>query len=128
MPTGPVPLAVQQWVSAYARYGQSAIAGGTVPSILVPPSGPPGRFFESIDAAMRSMWMATAWIGPGLVGTTLFIPSLVPMLAAVSSQLIRSRDSDLALSLITEVLHTYTSGITVSVVTPSGATVIVSLM
>jgi hypothetical protein len=127
MPTGPVPDAVRQWVTAYVRYAQGAVAGGTVPSTLVPVPGPSGLFFTSLDSALRTMWTAVAWTGPALIGTTLLVPPLSPALVLVSSQLMQSRDPDLALSLITGALHTYTLSITVSVVPPTGTAVVVPL-
>lgn len=127
MPTGPVPTAVRQWVAAYSKYAQDAIAGGTKPSPFVVAPGPMDRFSNSLDAALRVMWTGVAWTGPSLVGTTLLVPPLAPILEGVAASLIRSRDPELALSLITDALHTYTLGITVSVVPPSGTPVIAPL-
>ena len=128
MPTGRVPDAVLQWTTAYASYAQKAVAGGTVPSVLVPAVGPDGKFFDSFDSALRTMWNAVAWTGPSLVGTTLLVPPLSPILDIVAATLIKSREPQLALSLITNALHTYTLSITVSVVSPTGTPVIVPLM
>lgn len=127
MPTGQVPDAVRQWVTAYTKYGKDAIAGGTLPSALSPVAGPAGKFFDSLDAALRVMWTAVAWTGPSLVGTTLLVPPLSPILAPVASLLIKSRDPELALTLITDALHTYTLSITVSVVPPTGTPVVAPL-
>ena len=127
MPSGGVSDAVRQWVSAYIAYAEKATAGGTVPSPLVP-GGASGRFSVALDQALRTMWMAAAWTGPGLAGTTLLVPPLVPLLETVGTTLLKSRDQGQALSLISDALHTYTLGITVTVVTPPGASVIVSLM
>lgn len=128
MPTGAVPDAVRQWVTAYAKYGKDAVAGGTLPAALVPVAGPPGTFFESLDVALRTMWMAVAWAAPPLVGTTLLVPPLSPILTPVASLLIKSRDAGQALSLITDALHTYTLSITVNVVPPTGSPVIAPLL
>lgn len=127
MPTGPVPSVVQQWATAYAKYGIAANAGPTLPISLIAPPGPVDQFSASLDSALRAMWMSVAWVGPSLIGTTLIVPPLNPILDAVSTQLIKSRDRELALSLITNALHTYTLGITVSIVSPIGATVIATL-
>lgn len=127
MPRGPVPDAVFTWITAYCGYAQSASAGGTVPATLVPLRGPIGTFADSLDSALRVMWGAVAWTGPGLIGKTLLVPPLQGFLSPVSARLIGSRDPSLALSLITDALHTYTLSITVAVVTPSGVTVTVPL-
>lgn len=126
MPGGAVSDAVRQWITAYVRYAGAAIAGGTTPSGLIP-GGSSGRFSAALDQALRTMWMAAAWIGPGLTGTTLLVPPLVPALEAVGSILILSRSPEQALSLIADALHTYTLSITVTVVPPSGTPVIAPL-
>jgi hypothetical protein len=120
MPKGPVPQAVLDWLTAYAKYGNDAVAGGTLPSPLVPIPGPGGKFFDSLDSALRSMWSAVAWTGPTGTGVTLLVPPLGPSLNAVSGVLLKSRDSEQALSLITDALHTYTLSITVVVTPPTG--------
>ncbi len=127
MPVGPIPLAVGDWVTAYARYAKDAVAGGTKPTALVPAPGPNGSFFDSLDASLRAMWMAVAWVGPSLVGTTLLVPPLAPLLLVAAGTIIKSRDPDLALSLITDALHTYTLSITVTVVPPSGTATVAPL-
>ena len=126
MPKGGVSETVRQWVTAYAAYGQAAIAGGTLPSPLVP-GGADGRFDVALDQALRTMWMGVAWTGPALVGVTLLVPPLVPALEAVGATLLTSRDPAQALSLITDALHTYTLSITVTVTPAAGTPVVVPL-
>lgn len=126
MPTGGVANAVRQWVAAYAVYGQSAIAGGAIPSPLVP-VGAAGRFSDAFDQALRNMWMGVAWTGPALVGVTLLVPPLTPILESVGTVLLKSRDPGQALSLITDALHTYTLSITVTVTPATGTPVVVPL-
>jgi hypothetical protein len=129
MPTGGVPQAVRDWLAAYVRYGQDAVAGGTAPAALLAPiPGPDGRFADSLDSALRTMWTAVTWVGPGLTGTTLLVPPLAPILEGVAAVLIKSRDPEQALSLITNALHTYTLSITVTVVPPSGTPATVPLV
>lgn len=127
MPKGATPSAVMEWASAYSSYANAAIAGGTMHTPLIPVPGPNSLFFDSMDSSFRSMWMTTVWTGPSLVGTTLFVPSLSSVLRATSDRLVGSRDPRLALTLITEALHTYTLGITVTVVPPSGTPATVPL-
>lgn len=127
MPKGGVLDAVKEWTTAYAKYGKSAIAGGTLPSPLEP-SGASGRFSDALDFALRKMWMGVAWTGPALVGTTLLVPPLSPILETLAKTLLKSRDPAQALSLIADTLHTYTLSITVTVTPPTGASAIVSLM
>jgi hypothetical protein len=112
--------ALDLWAKAYASYAQSAIAGGTFPAPLVP-SAVSGPFFDALDQALRVMWMATAWAGPGLGGTTAVVPPLSLVLIAVGAGQLRNRDPEKALSAIVDALHTYTLGITVTVVTAAGA-------
>lgn len=120
------PDAVARWGRAYATYAQDALAGGTLPGPLVP-QPVSGEFLQALDASLRAMWMAAVWTGPGLAGTTAVVPALVPYLLSHAGQLNRSFDRELALSLITEAVHTYTLSITVSVVPPSGTPSIVPL-
>lgn len=127
MPKGKVPQAVLDWLTAYARYGNDAVAGGTLPTPLAPAPGPDGKFFDSLDAALRTMWTAVAWSGPPGTGVILLVPPLGPILESVSKVLIKSRDPDQALSLITDALHTYTLSITVTVTPPTGTPVTVPL-
>lgn len=126
MPRGPVEDAVRQWTVAYVRYATSAVAGGAVPSGLIP-IGSSGRFSVALDQALRTMWMAALWAGTGLAGTTLLVPPLVPALEAVGAILIASRSPDQALSLIADALHTYTLSITVTLVPPTGTPTVAPL-
>lgn len=127
MPQGEVPQAVFDWLTAYAKYGNDAVAGGTLPTPLVPIAGPNGRFFDSLDTALRGMWTTVSWSGPSGTGVTLLVPPLGPLLQSVSAVLIKSRDPEQALSLITDALHTYTLSITVTVTPPTGTPVTVPL-
>lgn len=125
MPTSAAD-AIVRWAQAYIPYASAAVAGGAVPALLSPvPAG--GPFYQALDDSFRTMWMATPWTGPGLVGTTAAVPSLAPLLEANRARLVQSRDPELALSLIADALHTYTLSITVSVVPPSGTPAIVPL-
>lgn len=126
MPRGGVADTVRQWVTAYAVYGQTAIAGGTLPSPLTPGAAD-GRFSVALDRALRAMWMGVAWIGPALVGSTLLVPPLTPALEGIGAILLSSRDPAQALSLITDALHTYTLSITVTVTPATGTPVVVPL-
>lgn len=111
--------AIDSWAKAYASYAQSAIAGGTLPAALAP-AAVPGKFFDALDQTLKAMWMATAWAGPGLTGTTAVVPPLSPALEAVGKSQLNNRDPEKALSAIADALHTYTLGITVTVVTAAG--------
>lgn len=119
--------AIGDWSRAYATYAQAAIAGGTLPPLLVP-APTAGPFFDALDQTLRLMWMAVIWTGPGLVGTTTSVPSLSPILRAVGVNLLGSRDPDQALSAITDALHTYTLGVTVTVTTAAGASLVVPVV
>ena len=123
MPKGPVPQAVLDWLAAYAKYGNDAVAGGTLPTPLLPVPGPDGKFFDSLDSALRNMWTAVVWSSPTGTGVTLLVPPLAPFLVVASGVLIKSRDPEQALSLITDALHTYTLSITVTVTPPTGTPV-----
>ena len=127
MPTGGVSDAAHQWALAYVRYAKTAIAGGTSPVSLSPSPGQSTRFSDCLDSELRVMWNAAAWIGPSLTGKTLFVPSLSAALESTGKRLNMSRDPGLALSLITDVLHTYTLSITVTVTPPTGSPVIAPL-
>lgn len=128
MPRGSVAEVVSQWASSYIKYASFAVAGGTI--LVSPLQAIPvgGAFFNAIDQSFRSLWMSAVWAAPGMVGKTFFVPSLVPLLQKNAGELISSRDPDRALTLIVESLHSYTLGITVSVVGPSGTPVIVPIV
>ena len=127
MPKGPVPDAVLEWVTAYAKYGRDAVAGGTKPTTLIPGPGTGGKFFDSLDSALRVMWTAVPWSGPALIGVTLLVPPLAPLLETAAVILIKSRDPEQALSLVTDALHTYTLSITVMITPPNGTPVVAPL-
>lgn len=116
---GSAAAAIDSWAKAYASYAKSAIAGGTVPAVLSPVPVP-GRFFDAIDQTLGSMWMGVPWAGPGLIGATSVVPPLSPVLQAVGIGLLADRNPERALSAIADALHTYTLGITVTVVTAAG--------
>ena len=122
MPSGGASDAVLQWAKAYCLYAQSATAGLTRPAELIPVASPQvGTFIDVLDSCLRQMWMSVLWSGPALTGTTASIPSLASVMDPVFPVLNRTRDAGQALSLITESLHTYTLGITVFIVSASGA-------
>lgn len=108
--------ALSKWVQAYHSYALTAVAGGTFPVSLVPSVVQQGEFFSSLEASLSAMWMTCVWGGPGLTGTTIFVPPLLPNLISIGSRLITSSDPQLGLQLITEALHTYTLGVVVAVV------------
>lgn len=119
--------AIKSWANAYASYAQSAVAGGTIPATLAPiPVA--GGFFEALEQTLKAMWTATAWLGPGLTGTTTVIPPLAASLGDVGKEQVKNREPQKALSAIADALHTYTLGIKVTVVTPAGVSSVVPLM
>ncbi len=118
---------IRMWSQAYCRYAQAAVAGGTLPAGLIPQATDGPDFFTALDQSLRTVWMAVAWAGPGLVGTTLLVPPLLPFLLGPSATLFTSPDPQLALSLIADALHTYTLSITVTVVPATGTPLIVPL-
>lgn len=118
-PTMPSTAAVSRWLDAYIPYASNAIAGGTVPTLLKPPSGE-GDFFTGLEAALLQLWTTAVWAGPGLTGITTFIPPLAPVLIAAGAQLIASTDASFGLHLLAESLHTYTLSIVVTITTASG--------
>lgn len=119
--------AVDLWSKAYVSYAQSAIAGGTVPAGLVPVPIP-GPFFAAFGGTLSAMWLAVRWAGPGLVGQTALVPDLASQLAALGTGLLGSRDPERALSAISDALHTYTLGVTVTVVTAAGVSSAATLL
>lgn len=120
----PTSDAVGDWCRAYVKYAQNAVAGAVkLASPLLPAPGSGGTFYDALDAAFRSMWTATAWVGPGATGVVTVVPPLQPFLLAPASILIVSPDRDLALSSIAVALHTYTLSIVVTVTPASGTPV-----
>lgn len=124
MPTGD-PVAA--WTQAYVKYAAAAIAGGTAPTTLEAGTATGPDFFTALDLALRTMWTAVAWVGPGLTGTTLLVPPLQPLIVPSAPAIIASSDPQVALSLIVAGLHTYTLSITVTVVPASGTPSVVPL-
>jgi hypothetical protein len=118
--------AIDSWAKAYASYAQSAIAGGTVP-IALAPVAVQGPFFEALDQTLKAMWMASAWIGPGLTGVVSAVPVLSPVLRVVGTSQLKNRDPEAALSEIADALHTYTLGVAVTITTAAGVSSVVPL-
>lgn len=127
MPRGPMPQVVVEWALAYITYAQTAVAGPCLPGPLSPVPAE-GEFFRAMDDSLRAMWLATPWAGPGFVGTTASVPSLAAHMEANMARLLQSYDPDLALSVITDVLHTYTTQITVTLTSVGGASSLVSIV
>ncbi len=114
---------VRDWCTAYALYGQKALAGVAALSSPLVPGSAGGEFLDALDSAMRKMWMSAVWVGPGVTAATSVVPPLQPFLIALAPSLITSYDRELAPTLIAEALHTYTLSIVVSVVPASGTPV-----
>lgn len=127
MPRGGLGETVGEWVSAYIRYGMMAHAAGVVPVKLSTVSIKNGDFIGSLDSSLRAVWLASTWAGPGLVGSTSFVPPLGPAMFPITRMLLVSRDADLALSSIVAALHTYTLGIVVTIVPSSGTPFIATI-
>lgn len=128
MPSGQQSVVVGKWISAYITYARSALAAVTSPVGLSATSVDGGDFIGSLDASLRSMWQSTAWVGPGVTGSTSFVPPLRPIMLPTMQRLQTSRDADLALTLIVDALHTYTLGIVVTIIPSSGTPFTVSLL
>lgn len=126
MPRGGVPDAISFFLRGYVPYAQQATALGTLPSPLIA-EPQDGDYLTALDSSLRAMWMAVAWAGPGLVGTTAVVPPIQPFLTAIAPVIIGVTDADRSLSLIVEAVHTYTLSITVAVTPPSGTPAIVPL-
>lgn len=120
---------LSRWCSIYSTWASSAIAGPTVLSKpLTTATVVTGDFFDSLDASFRSMWMSAVWVGPGVTAITTVIPPLQPFLRSLSASLISSYDPELAPTLISTALHTYTLGITVTITPITGTPFIVPLI
>lgn len=120
----PTSDAVGDWSRAYVKYAQSAVAGAVaMTSPLVASLGSGGAFYDALDAAFRSMWLATVWVGPGATGVVTLVPPLQPFLLELAPTLVLSPDRDLALSSIAVALHTYTLSVVVTVTPASGTPV-----
>lgn len=124
MPKGDVTSATKEWAAAYASYASAAMAGPAAIAAPLLAVGFPGRFSTALDASLRTMWMAAPWVGPAVVGVTLFVPPLVPILESLGASLITVSDPERALTVIADALHTYTLGITVTLTTATGASVV----
>ena len=70
------------------------------------------------------MWMSAVWVGPGIVGTTLLVPPIAPIILANSSVLITSFDKERSLDLMSAALHVYTLTVTVTLSSLAGASVV----
>lgn len=117
MPTGD-PLG--DWMRAYVSYAQSGIAGPVaLAQDLVVGSGP--FTLDVLDAALRTMWTAAVWAGPGVTAVTSLVPPVQPLLLAIAPTLNASYDVELAPTLIAEALHTYTLSVVVTVTPATGA-------
>lgn len=118
--TMPGPDPVLAWTKAYSAYAQTVLAGPVALAAPLAPVGGDGQFFDALEAALRSMWMTAAWVGPGVTASTTSVPPLRPLLDSLSPEIISSYDRELAPSLIAEAIHTYTLSIVVTVVPSSG--------
>ncbi len=121
--TMPKDDAVGHWVRAYASYAQAAVAGVAALAAPLSAQSAAGPFPAAFDAALRTMWMSAAWVGPGVTATTSVVPPVLPFFAAAIPVLMATYDRAQAPTLIAEALHTYTLSITVSVVPASGTPV-----
>lgn len=113
--------AVGDWLRAYIPYANDAVAGAlklTAP--LSPAPGAGATFYDALDAALRVMWMTSAWVGPAATGVIAAVPPVQPFIQVLSATLITSFDRDLALSSIAVALHTYTLSIVVTVTPAMG--------
>jgi len=120
---------VGKWCTAYAGAVAAAIAGPVkLVAGLVPGHGGGDGFFNLLDAAFRTMWMSAAWIGPGVTAVTTVVPPLQPFLLALSPALNSTFDRELAPTLLSEALHSYTLGIVVMVAPMSGTPFTATLM
>lgn len=119
-PTMPAADPLGGWMKAYASYAQDAIAGPVVLASPLVTQGTGLFTFDILDAALRAMWTAAAWIGPGVTAATTLVPPLSPLLLALTPTLVASYDPELAPTLIAEALHTYTLSVVVTVTPASG--------
>lgn len=126
---GTMPSAdpVLEWVQAYMPYANDALAGVTKLASPLVPQGSPGDFPVALDAALRSVWMKAAWVGPGATGVTAIVPPFVPFLMQNTITMLQTRDREAALAAIAQSIHTYTLSITVTVTTATGVTTVVPL-
>lgn len=127
MPQGSVSDVVRQWAEVYARYAQKAQAGDSVPSKLSP-TGLGGRFSTALESSLSALWLSTTWTGASGIGSVTNIPALTPTLEMVAADLLTVTDRETALSKIVDVLHTYTTGISVTLVTSNGTTLILPII
>lgn len=107
------------WMTAYVTYAQAAVAGPvTLAAPLTTVSGP--FTYDVLDSALRTMWTAAVWVGPGVSAVTTAVPPVQPFLQALAPSLLSSFDVELAPTLIAEALHTYTLSIVVTVTPATG--------
>lgn len=125
--TMPADDPVLEWVEAYARYANDALAGPTKLASPLITQGTAGDFLTALDMALRTAWMKAAWVGPGLVGVTTLVPPIGPFLLQNAPALLSSYDREAALAAIAQSIHTYTLSITVTVTTASGVSTVVTL-
>ena len=111
---------VENWLKSYSLYAKTAIAGPTVPIISNVSPIISGDFYSSFSDSVSAMWMYAQWIGPGFSGITSFVPSMEQPLKNISKILTSIRNADTALDNIVNVIHTYTLGIVVNVVSAAG--------
>jgi hypothetical protein len=113
-------------MQAYVSYAQSAIAGPVTLASLQPSASGPFSY-DALDEALRTMWTAAVWVGPGVTAVTTIVPPVQPYLLAIAPPLLVSFDVEQAPTLIAEALHTYTLNVVVTVTpatgTPFAATV-----
>lgn len=126
--TMPYDDAIFSWIKAYSSYTDGVIAGPVLLATPLVPSAHGEFSFDALDAALRSLWMSAVWVGPGVVAVTSLVPPVQPFLAALTTTLNASFDRDLAPTLLSEALHTYTLSIAVTVTPATGTPFIVTLM